>query len=191
MSKHGKLDIMFKNAGIIDDPKSRIIDNEKADFERVLDINAPGVFLGTKLAARVMIPARFGSITSTASICSYLGAVASHAYTASKHAVVGLTKNAAAELGQFGVSVNCVSPYGLVTPVATRNFAKTQEEDLERAFSAPANLKWVNLKVDDVAQAVLYLGRDASNYVSDHNLLIDGGFSVSNHSFHKFHYSSA
>lgn len=88
--------------------------------------------------------------------------------------MVGLTKNAAAELGQFGVSVNCASPYGLVTPVAARNFAKTQGEDLERAFSAPANLKGVNLKAEDVAQAVVYLGRDDSNYVSDHNLLVDG-----------------
>lgn len=191
VSKYGKLDIMFNNAGIVDDPKSRIIDNEKADFEHVLSVNVTGVFLGTKHAARVMVPARSGSIISTASICSYLGAVASHAYTASKHAVVGLTKNGAAELGQFGIRVNCVSPYALVTPLAAKNFVKTQGEDLEKAFSVPANLKGVHLKADDVAHAVLYLGSDDSKYVSGHNLLIDGGFSVSNHSFRMFDYSSA
>ncbi|RWR74506.1 Short-chain dehydrogenase/reductase SDR [Cinnamomum micranthum f. kanehirae] len=157
VSKYGKLDIMFNNTGIVDDPKSRIIDNEKADFERVLSISQ----------------------------------LASHAYTASKHAVVGLTKNGAAELGQFGIRVNCVSPYALVTPLAAKNFVKTQGEDLEKAFSVPANLKGVHLKAEDVAQAVLYLGSDDSKYVSGHNLLIDGGFSVSNHSFRMFDYSFA
>ncbi|KAI9090598.1 hypothetical protein K1719_028451 [Acacia pycnantha] len=183
----GKLDIMFNNAGIADPNKDRIIDNEKADFERVLSVNVTGVFLGIKHAAQAMIPARSGSIISTASISSYVGGAASYAYTCSKHAVVGLTKNAAVELGQFGVRVNCLSPYAMATPLATK-FVGLNDEDLENAMNLLANLKGVTLKVDDVANAALYMASDESRYVSGHNLLIDGGFSIVNPSFKMFQY---
>ncbi|XP_058110655.1 secoisolariciresinol dehydrogenase-like [Magnolia sinica] len=190
ITKHGKLDIMFNNAGIVDEPKPSILDNEKADFEKVIAVNLTGVFLGTKHAARVMIPARHGSIISTSSVSSRIGAAASHSYTCSKHAVAGLTKNAAVELGQFGIRVNCISPYALATPLA-EGFVKLQGEELEKAMSYYANLKDVYLTAEDVAQAVLYLGSDESRYVSGHNLFIDGGFSIVNPSFGMFKYPSS
>ncbi|RVX06162.1 Secoisolariciresinol dehydrogenase [Vitis vinifera] len=166
---HGKLDIMFNNAGIVNNYKPRIMDNEKADFERVLSINVTGVFLGMKHAARVMVPAKSGSIISTASVSSNVGAAATHAYCCSKHAVLGLTRNAAIELGQFGIRVNCLSPYALATPLAT-NFLNLTAEELETAMNATANLKGVTLKAQDVANAALYLASDESRYVSGHNL---------------------
>lgn len=185
---YGKLDIMFNNAGIVDPNKPRIIDNDKADFERVLSVNLTGVFLGIKHAAQAMIPARSGSIISTASISSYVGGAASHAYCCAKHAVVGLTKNAAVELGQFGIRVNCLSPYALATPLATK-FVGANDEELENIMGSLANLKGVTLKADDVANAALYFASDDSRYISGHNLLIDGGFSIVNPSFHMFQYS--
>ncbi|CAJ1884272.1 unnamed protein product [Sphenostylis stenocarpa] len=184
---YGKLDIMFNNAGIVDPNKHRIIDNDKEDFERVLSVNVTGVFLGIKHAAQAMIPARSGSIISTASISSYVGGAASHAYCCAKHAVVGLTKNAAVELGQFGIRVNCLSPYALATPLATK-FVEADDEGLETIMNSLANLKGVTLKADDVANAALYFATDDSRYVSGHNLLIDGGFSIVNPSFHMFQY---
>ncbi|KAK9290716.1 hypothetical protein L1049_008890 [Liquidambar formosana] len=184
---YGKLDIMFNNAGIADENKPRIIDNEKADFERVLSINVTGVFLGIKHAARVMIPAKSGSIISSASVSSYVGGAASHAYCCSKHAVLGLTKNAAVELGQFGIRVNCLAPYALATPLAT-SFVKLKDEELEHVMNSLANLKGVTLKAIDVANAALYLASDEARYVSGHNLFIDGGFSIVNPSFHMFQY---
>ncbi|KAH9699539.1 Momilactone A synthase [Citrus sinensis] len=87
VSQYGKLDIMFNNAGIVDEAKHNILDNDQAEFERVLSVNLVGVFLGTKHAARVMKPAGRGSIISTASVCGVNGGVASHAYTSSKHGV--------------------------------------------------------------------------------------------------------
>jgi NAD(P)-dependent dehydrogenase (short-subunit alcohol dehydrogenase family) len=188
ISTYGKLDIMLNNAGIADDSKARIIDNEMADFERVLKINVTGVFLGIKHAARVMIPARSGTIISTASVSSLLGAAASHAYCCSKHAVLGLTRNAAAELGQFGIRVNCLSPYALATPLARKFIGVDDDEALEIAMNSFANLKGVTLKTEDVANAALYLASDEARYISGHNLFIDGGFSVQNPTFQMFQY---
>ncbi|KAK6147283.1 hypothetical protein DH2020_018195 [Rehmannia glutinosa] len=152
VSTYGKLDIMFNNAGTVDGLKPRIIDNEKTDFERVLSVNVTGVFLGMKHAARVMVPMHSGTIISTASLCSGIGGAASHAYTCSKHAIVGLTRNLAVELGQFGIRVNCLSPYALVTPLA-KEFMGLDDEGLEQATNFMANLKGTTLRVDDVANA--------------------------------------
>ncbi|GMN35895.1 hypothetical protein TIFTF001_042316 [Ficus carica] len=185
---YGKLDIMFNNAGIVDKSYARILEDQKTDFERVMSVNAMGVFLGIKHAARTMIPARSGSIISTASVTSCIGGVGSHAYTASKHAVLGLTKNAAAELGQFGIRVNCLSPYGLVTPMVM-HFLGGNEEQVENSFNSSANLKHVTLKAEDVANAALFLASDEGRYISGLNLPVDGGFSIVNPSFQMFQYS--
>ena len=182
---YGKLDIMLNNAGISDKAYLRIVEDKKEDFDRVLSVNTTGVFLGIKHAARVMIPARSGSIISTASICSYIGGGASHAYTASKHAVLGLTKNAAFELGKFGIRVNCVSPYGVATPLVTK-FYEINEEMAENIFDSISNLKNTTLKDEDIANAALYLASDEGRYVSGHNLLVDGGYSITNPSLSKF-----
>ncbi|KAF5763927.1 putative secoisolariciresinol dehydrogenase [Helianthus annuus] len=183
----GKLDIMFNNAGIVDSYKARIIDNEKTDFERVLSVNVTGVFLGMKHAARVMVPARAGSIISTASNASNIGGVATHAYTCAKHAVTGLTKNLAVELGQFGIRVNCLSPYAVATPIAT-NFLEMDSEAVENKANLLANLKGVTLKADDIAKAALFLVSDEAKYISGQNLFIDGGFGIVNPSFSMFQY---
>ncbi|XP_071720757.1 secoisolariciresinol dehydrogenase-like [Rutidosis leptorrhynchoides] len=183
----GKLDIMFNNAGIVDVNKPRIMDTEKVDFERVISVNVTGVFLGMKHAARVMVPARSGSIISMASLASTIGGAASHAYCCSKHAVVGLTKNLAVELGQFGIRVNCLSPFAMDTPL-TKRFVGLEGESLEQLMNSRANLKGVTLKTDDVANAVLFLACDEAKYISGQNLCIDGGLSIVNPSFNMFKY---
>lgn len=182
VSKYGKLDIMFNNAGIIGVAKPNILDNEKSEFEKIVSVNLVGVFLGTKHAARVMIPNRRGSIITTASVCSVIGGVASHAYTSSKHGVLGLMRNTAVELGQYGIRVNSVSPYVVPTTLA-KDFFKLDDDGVYRIYS---NLKEAVLKPEDVAQAALYLAGDESKYVSGHNLVVDGGFTVVNPGFCMF-----
>ncbi|KAI3909024.1 hypothetical protein MKW92_023715 [Papaver armeniacum] len=187
VANYGKLDIMFNNAGIIDKPKPRILDNDLSDFEQVLKVNVTGTFLGIKHAARVMIPARQGSIISTCSISSITAGLASHAYTSSKHAILGLTKNTAVELGQFGIRVNCISPYGVVTPMC-RKYGTVEDEVLREHLHSVANLKGLILEAEDIAKAALYLSTDDSRYLSGHNLVVDGGFSIVNPSFAMFKY---
>ncbi|KDP34955.1 hypothetical protein JCGZ_09243 [Jatropha curcas] len=177
-----KLDIMVNNAAIADPRKLSIVDNDISDFERVVKVNLIGVFLGTKHAARVMIPARQGSIITLGSVCSSVGGVAFHAYTSTKHGVVGLAKNAAAELGRFGIRVNCLSCYFIETPL-TMNFFKMEEDGKSGVYS---NLEGVKLKEEDVAQAAIYLGSDESKYVSGHNLALDGGSTTINPAFGVF-----
>jgi len=185
VSTYGKLDIMYNNAGIGGATDPLITDNTKANFDRVIAINLVGPFLGTKHAARVMIPAGKGSIISTSSLAGCIGGAASHAYTAAKHGVVGLTKNGAAELGRYGIRVNCVSPAALATPLAT-GYLNISNEVLEGIMDGFANLKGVTLKIEDVANAVLFLASDDSKYVSGQNIAVDGGHSVTNPVFDPF-----
>ncbi|MED6119993.1 hypothetical protein PIB30_016793 [Stylosanthes scabra] len=182
ISKYQKLDIIVNNAAVIDYNNHSIINDDVSEFERVLRVNITGPFLVTKHAARVMIPARKGSIVNVGSVSSSVGGVATHAYTSSKHGLVGLTKNVAAELGKFGIRVNCLSPY-FVANDSGKEFFKLDDEGCLNVYS---NLKGVHLLEEDVAQAALYLASDESKYVSGHNLAIDGGFTTINPMFGLF-----
>uniref|UniRef100_A0A0E0HNW0 Uncharacterized protein n=1 Tax=Oryza nivara TaxID=4536 RepID=A0A0E0HNW0_ORYNI len=183
VARFGKLDVMFNNAGVSGPPCFRMSECTKEDFERVLAVNLVGPFLGTKHAARVMAPARRGSIISTASLSSSVSGAASHAYTTSKHALVGFTENAAGELGRHGIRVNCVSPAGVATPLA-RAAMGMDDEAIEAIMANSANLKGAGaLKADDIAAAALFLASDDGRYVSGQNLRVDGGLSVVNSSF--------
>ncbi|CAI0556388.1 unnamed protein product [Linum tenue] len=166
VSTHGKLDIMYSNAGIIE-KKVGILSVDHQEFRKMFDVNVYGSFLAAKHAARVMIPEKSGTILLTGSVATATYGGAPHVYAASKHAVVGLAKNLCVELGQFGIRVNCISPFGAATPM---------NEALEEMFSAVGNLKGVVLKPEDVAEAALNLVSDESKYLSGLNLLVDGGY---------------
>ncbi|KAH6759633.1 Rossmann-fold superfamily protein [Perilla frutescens var. frutescens] len=191
VAKYGTVDIMVNNAGITGPFGADIRNVDISMFEQVFDVNVKGVFSGMKHAARVMIPKKKGTIISTCSVAGVMGGVGPHAYTGSKHAVVGLTKSAACELGQHGIRVNCVSPYGVVTGLSLSivpHKKGTDEEKLAVAalrhgMAEKANLKGVELTANDVANAVVFLASDEANYISGVNLMVDGGFSAVYNSF--------
>ncbi|KAK9153598.1 hypothetical protein Sjap_001078 [Stephania japonica] len=180
IAQHGKLDIMFNNAGILDKPmKPNIVDNEKSTFEHVLSINTVGTFLATKHAARVMIPQRGGCIINTGSCVSVLGGLSSHAYVCSKFAVVGLVKNAAVELGKHGIRVNCISPHIIRTDLV-KGFLDLDDEGIEKYYK---HFGGKVLKSQDIADAALYLASDDAGYVSGHHLVVDGGYTIGNYDY--------
>ncbi|XVE99849.1 hypothetical protein REPUB_Repub03eG0237000 [Reevesia pubescens] len=191
VDKFGTLDIMVNNAGLSGPPYNDIRNYDLSDFQKVMDVNVKGVFLGMKHAARIMIPHEKGSIISICSVSSVIGGLGPHAYTGSKHAVLGLNKNVAAELGKYGIRVNCISPYAVPTDLAFAHLPEDERtEDVLAGFRAfvgrPANLNTVDLTADHVANAVLFLASDEAGYISGDNLMVDGGFTSVNHSLRVF-----
>ncbi|CAN6461797.1 unnamed protein product [Victoria cruziana] len=177
VAKYGKLDIMFNNAGYLGPPTPNVPEIEKSQFEKTLSVNVVGGFLGAKHAARVMIPARQGSIIFTASVTAVLGGPGLLAYCASKHAILGLCKGMAADLGRFGIRANCISPHGVFTPLISQ-MSNMNESEFYSVTNEHVFLKGTDLKPEDVAAAALYFASDDSKYTSGHNLVLDAGFSV-------------
>ncbi|KAL4622024.1 hypothetical protein ACB092_06G267400 [Castanea dentata] len=183
VSKYGKLDIMFNNASISGKAESRILESKNENFKRVLGTNIFNAFLGAKHAARVMIPAKKGSILFTSSPASILANDISHSYMTSKHVVVGIAKNLSVEYGQYGIRINCVAPFATATPLLTNAIEKMEKNKVEDVVSSTANLKGVILEPEDIAEVALYFRSDESKHVSGLNLVVDGGYSLTNPTF--------
>ncbi|KAL3532134.1 hypothetical protein ACH5RR_005655 [Cinchona calisaya] len=175
---------MFSNAGIPGNGSDRTVistgHTDHENFRWVFDVNVFGAFLCAKHAARVMIPDKKGSIIITSSVCSVTFGDVPYAYAASKNAVVGLSKNLCVELGQYGIRVNCVSPFGVPTPMLRKALPMAKGNKFEGFISEMANLKEVIVGAEDVAEAAIYLGSDESKYISGVNLAVDGGYSTTN-----------
>lgn len=175
----GRLDIMYNNAGIVGAVGP--IDTTQADeWSATLDVLLNGVFYGMKHAARVMKPQGSGSIISMSSTAGLMGGLGPHAYTAAKHAVVGLTKNAAAELCRYGIRVNAISPAGMATPMVahvTTGDPNAIDETL-KVLAQNSPLIGRAGTATDVANAALWLASDESGYTTGHTLTTDAGTTI-------------
>ncbi|XP_059660570.1 secoisolariciresinol dehydrogenase-like isoform X2 [Cornus florida] len=180
VSKHGRLDIMYNNAGIACYTPPSIVDLDLAAFDRVMAINVRGVMAGIKHASRVMIPRRTGSILCTASVTGIMGGLAQHTYSVSKSSVIGIVKSVSAELCKHGIRINCISPFAIPTPFVmgeiTQFFPGVNAQRLIDMIHNAGVLEGAYCEPSDIANAALYLASDDAKYVSGHNLVVDGGF---------------
>ena len=176
VDRFGQLDVMYNNAGIVG-ARGPIDQIPEAEWRFTIDVLLGGVFFGTKHAARVMKPRRTGSIISMASTAGVIGGLGPHAYAAAKHAVVGLTKNAGAELCRHGIRVNCIAPHSMATPmVAMAHLGDPDDIDgVVAELTEKSPLAGRPGLAADVANAALWLASDDSGYTNGHCLTTDAG----------------
>jgi len=169
VGRFGKLDVLINNAGIF--RSNTIEQTTSAEWDQVMDINAKGVFLGTKYAIPEMRKAGGGSIVNISSVAGLVGSKQTTAYTASKGAVRLLTKSTAIQYAADGIRANSVHPGTIVTPM-TEGFLAEPAMHEDRVNRTP--LKRLG-RPEDVAYGALYLASDEASFVTGSELVIDGG----------------
>lgn len=174
VAAHGRLDCAFNNAGI-EEEHMRLADCTEDTFDRIMNVNVKGVWLCMKHQLAQMHAQGSGAIVNTASVAGLVGAPKMAAYSASKHAVVGLTKSAAVEYGRKGVRVNAVCPGIIRTQMYER--ALQADPQVEK-FAVAAHPIGRLGRAEEVAAVVLWLCSDAASFVTGHAHTVDGGLTA-------------
>ncbi|WP_090807512.1 SDR family NAD(P)-dependent oxidoreductase [Paenibacillus sp. 276b] len=172
----GKIDVLFNNAGILQDFK-KFQDISEEEFTRVIDVNLKGIFLGMKYVLQVMDQQGYGNIINTASTTAVRAEHSLAAYTASKHGVAGLTKAAALEYVRKGIRVNAICPGGVATPLTD-----SVPSQLQASGYVPE--EFPNMRIgryaqpEELADIVTFLASDKSSYMTGSILVVDGGMTL-------------
>lgn len=171
--KLGRLDVLVNNAGVREIVP--VIDLSLEEWNRVVAVNLTGVFLCAQAFARHLLAAgRPGSIVNLASTLGVVAAPNRPAYTATKHAVVGLTKEMAMEFGEKGIRVNAVGPGVIRTPLTERYFQEA--ENAQRVRDLHAMKRWG--EPVEIAKAILFLASDDASFCTGTTLIVDGGWTA-------------
>lgn len=172
-SNWGRLDVIFNNAGF-GGARGPIESINEDDFDLTVDVLLKGVFFGMKHAAPIMKQQGFGSIISTASVAGLQAGESPHLYTATKAAVIHLTKSVALELGQQGIRVNAICPGVVATPLAHGPLDEERRQKFRDRFGRHQPIGRVG-ETDDIAQAALFLASDDSTFITGTAMVVDGG----------------
>lgn len=174
LSAYGRLDFAFNNAGVEDDFYPLHEANEEM-YDRIMDLNVKGTWLCMKHEIRHMLKQGGGAIVNCASVSGLVGSPAQAFISASKHAVVGMTRTAAAEYAQASIRINSVCPGAIRTAMLNRSLERDPQRE-ERLRGAHPLGRFGDAK--EVANAALWLCSDHASFVTGHQLAIDGGLTA-------------
>jgi NAD(P)-dependent dehydrogenase (short-subunit alcohol dehydrogenase family) len=177
IQEYGRLDILFNNAGI-EGKSAPTAEYSEEDFDRVLAVNLKGVWLGMRAVIAQMLSQGGGAIINTSSILGLVGFAGASAYTASKHAILGMTKVAALEYSGQGIRVNAVCPAFIKTPMLERGIG--QLPNAQEMWAQMSGLHPVGRigEAEEVARVVLFLASDEASFISGAAYLVDGGYTA-------------
>lgn len=169
------LDVIVNNAGVVHD-RANVETIDESELDRLIDVNVKGVWNGCRVAIPHFKRLESGRIVNTASLAGVIGSPQLSAYSLTKGAVVNFTRAIAAEVGPFGIRANAVCPAVTETPMARGDRSADEWEALEAELAQQYPLRRLG-RPEDVANAMLFLASDASDWVTGHALVVDGGFS--------------
>ena len=171
----GRIDVLFNNAGIAPPDDVSVLDTSDEAWQRVQDVNLKGVFLCCKFGIPHLLLTGGGSVINTASFVAVMGAATSQiSYTASKGAVLALSRELGVQFARQGVRVNALCPGPVNTPLLQELFAKDPEQAARRLVHLPMGRF---AEPAEIAKGVLFLASDDSSYMTASTFLVDGGLS--------------
>lgn len=172
----GRIDGLYNNAGI-EGKQASITEYDVNIFKKVIDINLMGVYYGMRYVIPVMQKQKFGRIVNVASVGGIRGVLNQMPYVASKHAVSGMTKNAALEYGRDGILTNAIAPGAILTPMVAEAFKQVNPENPKAAETEYAQRNPTKRlgQPHEVGKLVAFLLSEDNGYVSGQTIAIDGG----------------
>jgi NAD(P)-dependent dehydrogenase (short-subunit alcohol dehydrogenase family) len=174
-AEFGQIDVLFNNAGINPPEDSSVLKTDLDVFQRVMDVNLRSVFLCCKYGIPHLLEAGGGSVINTASFVAVMGAAVSQiSYTASKGAVLAMTRELGVEFAHRGVRVNSLCPGPVDTPLLQELFASDPQKAARRLVHLPFGRFAL---ASEIAHGALYLASDESSYTTASSFLVDGGLS--------------
>ena len=176
VEKYGRIDGFYNNAGI-EGRQAPLTEYDIDIFKKVIDINLMGVYYGMRYVIPVMQKQKYGRIVNVASVGGIRGVLNQTPYVASKHAVSGMTKNAAIEYGKDGILTNAIAPGAILTPMVAEAFKQVNPDDPKAAEAEYAQRNPTRALGDpkDVGKLVSFLISDENGYVNGQTIAIDGG----------------
>jgi NAD(P)-dependent dehydrogenase (short-subunit alcohol dehydrogenase family) len=177
LERHGRIDVLFNNAGV-EGRNVPLAECPVELFDEVMAVNVRGIFLGLRHVLPVMLASGRGAVVNTASMASFVAHPGRGPYSASKHAILGLTKAAAAEVAAQGVRVNAICPGAVDTRLSRRIAADVDPVRPDDAFARvlPKIPAARYAEPEEIAAVVCFLASDAASYVNGAAWLVDGGF---------------
>ncbi|MEO8571535.1 MAG: glucose 1-dehydrogenase [Chloroflexota bacterium] len=176
VATYGRLDCLYNNAGVMPEADHSVTDTDVATWDAVMAVNVRGVFLGCKYAIPAMVAAGGGSIINISSFVAILGcSVPQDAYTASKGAVLSLTRSLAVQFGPKGIRTNAICPGPVETPLLMDWLLKDEAAKQLRLARNPTGRFG---KPEEIVNMAIYLASDESRWTNGASLVVDGGITV-------------